>query len=111
MKNEPIEPLEIAEPRLQSLLVGRNARGAWVVRDPLGMRGGLFSSRTEAIRFATLDHGRPRAAVMVPYLLELDVRKPAAAANDATIRAGGTLEPRQAAGQSGDSGGRTNAHV
>lgn len=83
----------------------------WVVRDPFGMRGGLFSSRTDAIRFATLDHGRPRAAIMVPYLLEFDVRESATAADDETIHTGVILEPRLTPGQSGDSVGRTNAHV
>jgi hypothetical protein len=35
------------------------------------MRGGLFTSRAEAARFATLDHGQPRMAILVPYILEL----------------------------------------
>ena len=44
----------------------------WVVRDPQGLRGGLFTSRREALRFATLDHGRPQSAVLVPYPVEFD---------------------------------------
>ena len=54
-----------------AVLIGRTRRGLWVVRDPLGMRGGLFTSRAEAARFATLDHGQPRTAILVPYILEL----------------------------------------
>jgi hypothetical protein len=36
------------------------------------MRGGVFASRAEASRFATLDHGRPCTAILVPYTIELD---------------------------------------
>jgi hypothetical protein len=54
------------------LLVGKNRRGLWVVRDPLGLRGGIFTSRAEASRFATLNHGRPCTAILVPYTIELE---------------------------------------
>jgi hypothetical protein len=84
MQNKTIDPLEISEHHLQSgsLLVGMNRNGMWVVSDPLGMRGGLFSSRAEAFRFATLNHGRPRAALMVPYLIEFDFKKSSSVAMD-----------------------------
>ena len=62
----------MAQLRSSALLIGRNRRGLWVVRDPLGMRGGVFASRAEASRFATLDHGRPCTAILVPYTIELD---------------------------------------
>ena len=55
-----------------ALLIGRNRRGLWVVRDPFGMRGGVFASRAEASRFATFAHGRPCSAILVPYTIELD---------------------------------------
>ena len=58
--------------RSPALLVGKNRRGLWVVRDPLGLRGGLFTSRAEATRFATLNHGRQYAAILVPYPIELE---------------------------------------
>ena len=62
----------MAHLRSPAFLIGRNKRGRWVVRDPFGMRGGIFTSRAEASRFAMLDHGRPRVAVLVPYTIEFD---------------------------------------
>jgi len=54
------------------LLVGRNHDGQWVVRDRQGLRGGLFISRTEALKFAMFENGRqPQAVIMVPGELEL----------------------------------------
>jgi hypothetical protein len=55
-------------------LIGRNARGNWVVRDQSGLRGGLFVDRAEALRFALFENGRrPQAVIMVPGVLELDL--------------------------------------
>jgi hypothetical protein len=62
----------LAHFRSPALLVGKNRQGLWVVRDPLGLRGGLFASRAEASRFATHNHGRPCAAILVPYTIELE---------------------------------------
>lgn len=56
--------------RSPALLVGKNKQGLWVVRDPLGLRGGLFTTRAEATRFATVNHGRACAAILVPYPIE-----------------------------------------
>jgi hypothetical protein len=67
-------------PQSPALLVGQNRAGLWVVRDPLGLRGGLFSSRDEALRLATREHGRPRMALMVAAPVEFDIGGPAAAA-------------------------------
>jgi hypothetical protein len=54
------------------LLVGRNRRGQWVVRDQRARCGGLFDSRTEALRFAFRERGEaPGAVVLVPDVLEL----------------------------------------
>ena len=54
------------------LLIGRNHNGQWVVRDRQGLRGGLFISRTEALKFAMFENGRqPQAVIMVPGELEL----------------------------------------
>jgi hypothetical protein len=53
--------------------IGRNNRGAWVVQDQSGLRGGLFINRAEALRFALFENGRrPQAVLMVPGALELD---------------------------------------
>jgi hypothetical protein len=56
-------------------LVGRDSEGHWVARDTLGLRGGFFVDRTEALKFALFENGnRPQAVVMVPGILELDMR-------------------------------------
>jgi hypothetical protein len=57
------------------LLIGRDRAGHWVVRDLQGLRGGLFVGRTEALKYALFENGnRPQAVVMVPGVLELDLR-------------------------------------
>lgn len=70
-KAEPLSPQAQAP---SPLLVGRDGRGNWVVRDPSGMRGGYFVDRAEALRYALFETGhRPQAVVMVPGVLELDL--------------------------------------
>ena len=60
-----------------TLLIGRNSRGQWVVRDPGGCRGGLFVDRMEALKFALFENGgHPQAVVMVPGPLELELDGP-----------------------------------
>lgn len=55
-------------------LIGRNSRGHWVVQDPSGLQGGLFVDRVHALKYAMSENGyRPRAVVMVPDVLELDM--------------------------------------
>lgn len=55
-------------------LVGRNSRGNWVVRDPTGLRGGLFVDRVQALKYVMSENGhRPRNVVMVAEVLELDL--------------------------------------
>ena len=57
-----------------TFLIGKNHRGNWVVQDPSGLRGGLFVDRTQALKFAMSENGnRPRAVIMVPDGLELDM--------------------------------------
>jgi hypothetical protein len=54
--------------------VGKNRDGHWVVQDSMGLRGGLFIDRAEAIKFAMYESGkRPQAVIMVPGTLELDI--------------------------------------
>ena len=67
--------------RSSLFLIGQNSRGEWVVRDPRGLRGGLFVNRAEALRFAMFENGnRPQAVIMVPGIFELDLgRKPGTA--------------------------------
>jgi hypothetical protein len=58
-------------------LIGRNSRGQWVVQDPSGLQGGLFVDRVHALKYAMSENGhRPRAVVMVPDVLELDMSAP-----------------------------------
>lgn len=73
------EPSSIARSPL--FMVGRNARGNWVVRDRSGLRGGLFVDRAEALRFAMFENGnQPQAVIMVAGVFELDMsRKPGTA--------------------------------
>jgi hypothetical protein len=63
--------------RAKSLFrVGRNSRGNWVVQDPAGLCGGLFVDRVHALKYAMSENGngnRPRAVVMVPDVLELEL--------------------------------------
>ena len=67
--------------RSPPFMVGQDRRGNWVVRDPRGIRGGLFVDRTAALRFVRSETGdQPQAVVMVSAGLELDLsRKPDAA--------------------------------
>jgi hypothetical protein len=58
-------------------LIGRNSHGQWVVQDPSGLQGGLFVDRVHALKYAMAENGhRPRAVVMVPDVLELDMSSP-----------------------------------
>lgn len=59
--------------RSSCLLVGKDHRGRWVVRNEMGTSGGLFIDRTAALRFAMLENGNPQAVIMVPGTLELGI--------------------------------------
>jgi hypothetical protein len=72
-KGEPPSP----GPATGLFLIGRNSRGQWVVQDPSGLQGGLFVDRVHALKYAMSENGhRPRAVVMVPDVLELDMSAP-----------------------------------
>jgi hypothetical protein len=67
-----------AEPssRVPLFMIGKNARGHWVVQDQQGICGGLFVNRAEALRFAMFENGnRPQAVIMVPGIFELDMSR------------------------------------
>ncbi len=54
--------------------IGKDSQGHWVVQDQRHLRGGLFTDRTEALRFALFENGhKPQAVIMVPGVLELDM--------------------------------------
>jgi hypothetical protein len=56
------------------LLVGKNSRGYWTVRDPRGLSGGVFINRAEALHYARLEAGHaPGAVMMARDGLELDL--------------------------------------
>ena len=56
------------------LLVGRNSRGHWIVRDHSSRHGGLFVSLAAAQRYARHQTvSRDATIIMVPSCLELDL--------------------------------------
>jgi hypothetical protein len=61
---------------MRPFLLGRNRAGQWVVQDEAGMWGGIFVDRIAALKFAMSENGRPQAVIMVPHLLELDIKAP-----------------------------------
>src|ERR1700689_5477596 len=55
------------------LFIGQDRSGHWVVKDAQSLCGGLFTNRTEAIRFAMHEcQRRPQSVIMLPHGLELD---------------------------------------
>jgi len=79
---EKADPYPSRYTRLSShFFIGKNKCGNWVVRDDQGLLGGLFVNRTEALKFALFENGnQPRAVIMVPEGLELEMNPPAAPA-------------------------------
>jgi hypothetical protein len=62
--------------RLSCLFIGRDRNGHWVVKDARSLCGGMFTNRTEAIRFAIHEcQRRPQSVIMLPDGLELDPAK------------------------------------
>jgi hypothetical protein len=60
-------------PKSSAFFIGQNSRGNWVARDQEGLRGGLFVSRAEAVRYAMLANiHHPQDVIMVSDTLELD---------------------------------------
>jgi hypothetical protein len=54
-------------------ILGRNARGLWVIRENTGRSGGVFLSREAALRFARLESPNAHFAVVhVPEIVEFD---------------------------------------
>ena len=60
--------------RSPPLIVGQDRHGRWVVRDRLGLCGGWFVGRAEAIRYAMFEAGgAPRAVLLTPGVVESEV--------------------------------------
>jgi hypothetical protein len=56
------------------VLIGKNSHGQWVAREQNGLYGGLFVSRTAAVRYALFENGhRPEAIISSAGLIELDM--------------------------------------
>jgi hypothetical protein len=73
MKQEP-ETEPGPSMRIPRFLVGRDRRGNWVVQDQTGLRGGLFVSQADALRFVRAESGnRPQAFVLTNDALELEM--------------------------------------
>jgi len=61
-------------PNSSLFLIGKNRRGSWVVQSQHGLRGGLFISRAEALKFALFENGnRPELVITVPGVFDLDL--------------------------------------
>lgn len=78
----------------ETRLLGQDSRGHWVVQEPGGQCGGVFLHRAEAVKFALFDgvDHRPRAVILVPGVLELEMVK--------TVR-GRKVVPEQVSATSG----------
>jgi hypothetical protein len=56
------------------VFIGKNSRGQWVAREQNGLYGGLFVSRSAAVRYALFENGHhPEAVISSAHLLELDM--------------------------------------
>jgi len=80
---------EPPSPQSSSLLlqVGKDSHDHWVVRDPKGLRGGIFADRADALKFAMYETGhRPQAVIMVPGVLELEFNNIRQSARDDRAR-------------------------
>ena len=79
MNNHSEPPLSMSHAANDLFYLGKDSEGHWVVKDQRGLRGGLFVDRAQALRFALFENGcNPRAVIMVPGTLNLDLNtKPA----------------------------------
>nr|WP_249809721.1 hypothetical protein [Bradyrhizobium sp. 139] len=70
-----VEPPSCSSPST-IVLIGRNHRGQWVAQEQNGLYGGLFVSRTQAIKYALFENGQhPETIVELPREIELDMGK------------------------------------
>jgi hypothetical protein len=77
------------------VFIGKNGRGQWVAREQNGLYGGLFVSRTAAVRYALFENGHhPEAIISSASPLELDISP---SASDQAERSALAVKPRRAA--------------
>jgi hypothetical protein len=83
MNNHSEPPLSKTHAANDLFYMGKDSEGHWVVKDQRGLRGGLFVDRAQALRFALFENGRnPRAVIMVPGILNLDLNKKPASSDE-----------------------------
>jgi hypothetical protein len=62
------------------VLIGKNARGNWVVQEQRGLYGGLFVNRSQAFKYALFENGHhPETIIELSRKIELDMTRPAGA--------------------------------
>jgi hypothetical protein len=58
------------------VIIGRNSRGNWVAQEQNGLFGGLFVSRTQAMKYALFENGHhPETIVLTADIVELDMHR------------------------------------
>jgi hypothetical protein len=68
-----LSDLPLTQASRSYFILGRNARGLWVIRENTGRSGGVFLSREAALRFARLESPNAHFAVVhVPEVVEFD---------------------------------------
>ena len=56
------------------VFIGKNRRGPWVAQDQVGLYGGLFVSRAQAVKYALFENGHhPETIVELARDIELDM--------------------------------------
>lgn len=92
--------MEFTEPPSCSshiVLIGKNNRGQWVAQHQYGLYGGLFTHRSDALRYALFENGhRPEAIISIGCVLELDMTTRPSAALQAAERATSEASKRAA---------------
>ncbi len=57
------------------IFIGKNSRGHWIVQHQDGLYGGLFVSRSEALRYALFENNHhPEAIVELRHEIEFDMQ-------------------------------------
>jgi len=67
------DPSPAGNPEPPTFYVGRDATGHWIAQDADHLRGGLFTSRAAAMKFAMDETGRRAGAIIaIDRTIELD---------------------------------------
>ena len=61
-------------------MIGKDSHGHWVVQDQMGLHGGLFVNRAQAVKYALFENGHhPETIVELSREFELDMNSSSAA--------------------------------